>query len=200
MIRREGGFALVMVVAMILMLSLGTMAVLSTARDTVKVADGITKHAQRMARADGAVMLALGHLRAGEPVPGQWQDIVLRVQKLETLVNVNTATPEQLLQILSATGRNEAEIWVTRILAQRDSFAASGVPWRLDARPIRSREGLADLLDVDVQDPVLTQVTTYPVPEEITPPVRIEARNSDGRILRQTVVIPAQTPRVLEWR
>lgn len=195
----EGGFALVMVVAMTLTLVLATTAVLSNARRAVAVADGVGGRADLMARADGAVIVALAHVRAGSAPPAEAHGIAVRVDDLGPLPDVNVASLATLRPVLLATGRPEVDDWLEAIASRRRDFAARGVSWHLGGRPIASMRELAALLDLPRDNPLSDRLSIWlpiPAPASI---LRVRARDAEGRILREAVALVERDVTFLAW-
>lgn len=195
----ESGFALVMVVAMMLMVIGATAAVLSNGRSSIALAEGITARAELMARADGAVMTALAYLYNQRPVSVETDGITLEIVDMRELAQVNTASLSQLREAFLATGRPEAEAWLSAVAARRSAFDARGISWQLDARAIVSTADLAGLLGVARTDPVLDAFNTYTFDAGRGPSFRVRALASDGSRLREAIFTLGTEPVILAW-
>jgi hypothetical protein len=189
-----------MVIAMTLALVATTTAILSNARSSAATANAMAERARTTALADGAVMSALAYMRARRPVPAEIDGIGLEMTDLGLRVPINSASLPQLRQTFLVTGRREAETWLDRIAQRRADFAALGIRWQIDSRPIKTAADLAGFLGVAPDDPVLEQFNTFPPETGQPPPVRIRALSADGQVLREATAIVGVSIHILDWR
>ena len=126
------GFALVIVLWSLVLLSLIVSHIVATGRTEVRIADNLVANAQAEAAADGAIWEAV--FRLEDSSDSHWEmdatPHVLRLPRAETTVrfvpedgkfNPNTARLEVLVALLTACGANGAEA---------DSLAQAILDWR----------------------------------------------------------------------
>ena len=140
MMRRQRGFALIIVLWGVVALALGAAILTATGRRSLAEAEAAGRTAQAAAAIDSAVQQSIFHLLAdGQPhwVPGSTHAIpignlvvdVAIVDQAGT-INPNTASAPLLAALLVVLGRSTADA---------DALANSIVEWRTEARLVNER-------------------------------------------------------------
>ena len=137
--RRDRGFALLIVLWALVPLSLLFITLAASARSEAQLTANLRSAAELSAAADGAIETAIFGLLQGAPAPRTPQplrlagaDIVLNFESLSGLVNPNTASPELLQALLLRLGAPPA---------QATTAATSITEWRTPGD--RSARGVA---------------------------------------------------------
>jgi general secretion pathway protein K len=135
---RDRGFALLVVLWSLVLISLLTMQILAAGRISVSLADNISAAAQAQARADGAINEAIFHLLATGPQ--HWQPdgalhvlvvdggeiISVRIRPLTGKINPNLASAALLAGLFQASGATSAQaIQLADAVIQWRSLAVS---------------------------------------------------------------------------
>jgi general secretion pathway protein K len=126
---RPRGFALLIVLVSLVLLSLMLSGVLATGRSSVRLAENIRDAAEARALSDGAINEALYHAlargAANWPADGDWHSlpggVQVRIISLAGLINPNIASTDLLAGLMQACGADarQAEMLATAMIDWR---------------------------------------------------------------------------------